>query len=60
LRPFGIRPGSVWPVPRHPGAKSAKGYLRSQFEAAWAAYCPGGDSPAQDAKVVWIGRQRGL
>jgi hypothetical protein len=60
LRPFGIRPGSVWPVPRHPGAKSAKGYLRSQFEAAWAAYCPAADTPAQDSKVVRIGRQRGL
>jgi len=38
--------------------KSGKGYWRVDFEQAWQAYCPG-DTPAQDDKVVWIGRQRG-
>jgi hypothetical protein len=41
LRQFGIRPRPLWPRgPRQPETKPARGYLRLQFEAAWAAYCP--------------------
>jgi len=36
LKPFRIRPRSIWPAPRN---KSGKGYYRSQFEQAWRAYC---------------------
>src|SRR6516162_2550378 len=32
LRPFGIRPKTIWPLGRQPGDKSSRGYLRSQFE----------------------------
>jgi hypothetical protein len=49
LRPFGIRPRTVWPKQRRPGDKSKRGYYRSQFEAAWASYCPG-DTPTQPRK----------
>jgi hypothetical protein len=38
LRPFGISPKSVWPAAPRVGAKSRKGYMRTQFESAWAAY----------------------
>ena len=32
LRPFGIRPKTIWPARRQPGDRSAKGYLRVDFE----------------------------
>jgi hypothetical protein len=38
LRPFGIAPRSVWPIGPRSGAKSRKGYYRTQFESAWTAY----------------------
>jgi hypothetical protein len=38
LRPLGITPRSLWPIGPRIGAKSRRGYFRSQFEAAWAAY----------------------
>jgi hypothetical protein len=47
LKPFGIRPRSIWPTSRVPGSKSAKGYYRSQFEAAWRAYCAENGTPSQ-------------
>jgi hypothetical protein len=51
LRPFGILPRPLWPRgPREPETKPARGYLRLQFEAAWAAYCPLASSQPQ--KVV--------
>jgi hypothetical protein len=57
LKPFGIRPRSVWPIAkRRKGISSRKGYYGSQFESAWARYCdePGG-TPAQDSKIAYIG-----
>jgi hypothetical protein len=39
LAPFSIRPRSIWPLRRRPGAKSSKGYLRAQFASSWSAYC---------------------
>ena len=41
LAPFGIRSRTIWPPHRDADDKSAKGYLRSEFEAAWASYCDG-------------------
>jgi Protein of unknown function (DUF3631) len=43
LRTFRIRPRTI----RLTGAKTARGYWRSQFEQAWAAYCPAGDTATQ-------------
>ena len=37
LRPFRIRPRTVWPM----RTTSAKGYYRHQFEQAWRSYCDG-------------------
>lgn len=52
LAPFGIRPRSIWPPRRTSESKSAKGYLRRDFEKAWGAYCgsPAG-TPAQPSLV---------
>jgi len=52
LSPFCIRPKTIWPPRRGTGDKSAKGYLRSQFEAAWASYCDG--TAAQHSNVRYI------
>jgi hypothetical protein len=54
LRPFDIRPRTIWPVQRQPDAKSGKGYLHDQFEAAWASYCPPAGTPAQSSKVIHL------
>jgi hypothetical protein len=46
LRPFGIRPKTIWPLHRGSNARSSRGYMRSQFESAWASYCQT-DTPKQ-------------
>jgi hypothetical protein len=51
LRRFHIRSRTVWPVQRHPDSRSSRGYLRSQFERAWASYCPKGDTTTQTSKI---------
>jgi hypothetical protein len=51
LRPFHIRPKSIWPVDRTPSSRSRKGYTRDQFEAAWRSYCSGG-TPAQPKETI--------
>ena len=56
LRPFGIRPRSVWPRGKRPkGDTSRKGYYRTQFERAWARYCPPAGTTAQANNVTYIG-----
>jgi hypothetical protein len=55
LRPFNIRPRSIWPPHRRRSdkhLKSQKGYWRSDFESAWGAYCPGADTPAHGGKII--------
>ena len=53
LEPFGIKPGTIWPLPRTPDSKSARGYYRSQFEDAWARYCPSEDvTPTHSNKIM--------
>jgi putative DNA primase/helicase len=52
LRPFDIRPRTIWPPQRQSGAKSRRGYLRSQFEAAWRAYCSSADTATQPSKIM--------
>jgi hypothetical protein len=39
LRSVGIFTHSVWPQKGQTGDRSGKGYYRSDFEAAWEAYC---------------------
>jgi hypothetical protein len=57
LRTFGIRPRTIWPKQRRPGDKSARGYLRSQFESAWHAYCPSSaDTPTKSGKIQYLAR----
>jgi hypothetical protein len=38
LSPFGIHSRTIWPPRRRPDDKSSRGYLRSDFEAAWRRY----------------------
>ena len=52
LRPFEIRPKTIWPTQRRLGRGSRRGYYRSQFAAAWAAYCPSADTPTQRSKII--------
>jgi hypothetical protein len=51
LRPFGIKPRVLWPPQRTSASKSARGYHRNDFEAAWASYCDGADTPSQDRRL---------
>jgi hypothetical protein len=54
LAPFGIRPKTIWPPRRGTRDRSAKGYLRKQFAAAWASYCSSGGTPAQPQNVRYL------
>lgn len=54
LRRFGIKPKTIWPNWRGPGDRSARGYERAQFEAAWAAYCTSADTPTQPSKIIHL------
>jgi hypothetical protein len=47
LKPFNVRPKTLWPRKRNVKSKSAKGYERSQFTAVWAAYCDSPGTPSQ-------------
>lgn len=41
LRPFNIRPRSIWPLGKQrQSVGSRKGYYREPFEQAWQRYCP--------------------
>jgi hypothetical protein len=55
LRPFRIRPRSIRQRLGEPPVKGSKGYMRSDFENAWAAYCgmdpKGGGTPAQGGNI---------
>jgi Protein of unknown function (DUF3631) len=52
LRPFGIGSRTIWPLQRRPDDKSSRGYLQSQFEPAWRAYCFAADTPTQPSKIM--------
>ena len=52
LKPFGIRPGTIWRPVRETNDKSAKGYRGSQFEASWQAYCD--SAPSQRGNVRYL------
>ncbi len=57
LRPFGIRPKTIWPARRRLGDKSSRGYLRSDFEVAWRSYCPAADTATQASKIIPLPRR---
>jgi hypothetical protein len=52
LRLLDIGSRSLWPQKGRPGDASGKGYYRSDFEAAWRAYCGEEPEPGKPAKVV--------
>jgi hypothetical protein len=56
LRLFNIRPQTIWPIQRRPDSRSSRGYLRAQFESAWASYCPPADTPTQPSRVIPLAR----
>src|SRR5262245_7254639 len=58
LRPFSIRPHVIWPANRMPGDKSFRGYLRSKFESAWAAYCFSPVTPSQASNDIHLPKPR--
>jgi Protein of unknown function (DUF3631) len=52
LRPFHIRPKTVWPPGgRRDRGPSSRGYSRDQFESAWAKYCDENDTPPHPTSV---------
>ena len=53
---FGIRTRTIWPRHRTAETKSARGYLKSQFEAAWVSYCDQGDTSTQPSVVRHLRR----
>jgi Protein of unknown function (DUF3631) len=52
LRNFGIRAHTFWPLNRRPEDKSEWGYYKSQFEPAWAAYCPADDTTTHPSGII--------
>jgi putative DNA primase/helicase len=53
LKSFRITPQTIWPSGPREGTKSARGYYRHQFEAAWGSYCSDGeaDTPTQSNNI---------
>jgi hypothetical protein len=56
LRPFGIKPRTVWPIPRTQNARSAQGYYRVDFERAWTSYCPPANTATHASNIKWLGQ----
>ncbi len=54
LRPFGISSETV----TIPGLNDAKGYKRVRFEAAWASYLPGQNTPAGSFQPFEVSKRR--
>jgi hypothetical protein len=55
LRPFRIHPRTVWPPRRDAEARGPRGYFRSDFEAAWRAYCDAGAAPSRSLRLRLVG-----
>jgi hypothetical protein len=51
LRPFRIRPRSLWPKNRTSESRSNKGYRRVDFESVWRRYCAEDGTPAQVSNI---------
>jgi hypothetical protein len=54
LRPFHIRPRTIWPLRRTSQSRSSRGYLRASFQRAWDAYCRN-DTPTQTSNINLVG-----
>jgi hypothetical protein len=54
-----IRSKTIWPPRRGTAGKSAKGYFRKDFEAAWAAYCAEDGTPAQPNNIRYLRKKEG-
>jgi hypothetical protein len=51
LKPFRIRPRSIWPAHRTPESRSSKGYRRGDFETAWRKYCADDGTASQASNI---------
>jgi hypothetical protein len=59
LKPFVIKPRTIWPLNRTPGDKSSRGYLRSSFEEAWSSYLDEeADTATQPSNIRYLGSSR--
>jgi hypothetical protein len=59
LRPFGIRPRTIWPLNRVSGDTSFRGYMRGWFEETWAAYLDAeADTTTQPSNVRYLVRRK--
>ena len=56
LRPFGIRPRTIWPLRRTAGTKSGKGYFRSRLEPTWRSYCDNPGTTSQPRNIRHLTR----
>jgi integrase len=52
LRRFGIRARNHWPIPRTPGSRSFYGFVRADFEKAWAEHCQEDSTTPQSSKIM--------
>jgi hypothetical protein len=60
LRDFKIKARSIWPAGKRTAkSKSAKGYLRAQFEEAWRMYVDEDGTTAQSSKIKGLRVIRG-
>jgi Protein of unknown function (DUF3631) len=55
LRPFHIKPRTIWPKARNSNSKSSRGYLKASFQKAWDAYCRD-NTPTHPSKVMPLDR----
>jgi hypothetical protein len=58
LRPFHIKPRTIWPKARKSGSNSSRGYLKASFQKAWDAYCRD-DTPTQAPKIIDLPKAAG-
>jgi hypothetical protein len=56
LRPFHIRPRTIWPKGSRSGSRSSRGYLKASFQRAWDSYCRD-DTPTQPSKIIPLDRE---
>jgi hypothetical protein len=57
LSRFDIFVKTLWPRPRQPGDRSVDGYYLSQFEQAWAEYCPEDPTSTQSNGIIKLPRR---
>jgi hypothetical protein len=55
LRPFHIRPRTIWPKGSRSGSRSSRGYTKASFQRAWDSYCRD-DTPTQPSRIIPLDR----